>query len=310
MVYDVSAIEKVMIIPHVIKHAAVTPDGKKIAICSIDNYIYLWDVKSGKQVGKHKQIRYYDISHIDLSPDGKTVLLSHNSQGKVILYYPGTGRLRELELEYCPDRISSAIFSPSGEEILTGVGNTSACIWDVASGLCTRRPFMWDSPDIISTAFSPDWEYIATAAEDETIRIWDLRTYTPLDESIEGYDESFNYLTFSPDGTRLAAAGMTSRFVRIWDIESQELVGQPLAWHPQEVTCIAFSHDGKTIVTGCRDWNLRLWDAETGRPIGRPLTGITLPNHSIAFTPDDKRIISVAPCNPIRIWDVSEWTRQ
>ena len=274
MVYDVSAIEKVMIIPHVIKHAAVTPDGKKIAICSIDNYIYLWDVKSGKQVGKHKQIRYYDISHIDLSPDGKTVLLSHNSRGKVILYYPGTGRLRELELEYCPDRISSAIFSPSGEEILTGVGNTSACIWDVASGLCT------------------------------------LRTYTPLDESIEGYDESFNYLTFSPDGTRLAAAGVTSRFVRIWDIESQKLVGQPLAWHPQEVTCIAFSHDGKTIVTGCRDWNLRLWDAENGRPIGRPLTGITLPNHSIAFTPDDKRIISVAPCNPIRIWDVSEWTRQ
>ncbi len=38
-----------------------------------------------------------------------------------------------------------------------------------------------------------------------------------------------------------------------------------------QVLSVAFSPDGKTILTGSQDKTARLWDAATGRPIGPPM---------------------------------------
>ena len=51
---------------------------------------------------------------------------------------------------------------------------------------------------------------------------------------------------------------------------------------------MAFSPDGKTILTGRKDKTARLWDAATGLPIGKPMEH---PDNvdSVAFSPDGKR---------------------
>ena len=41
------------------------------------------------------------------------------------------------------------------------------------------------------------------------------------------------------------------------------------------MTSVAFSPDGKRIVSGSDDNTVRLWDADTGQPIGQPMTGHT-----------------------------------
>ena len=41
------------------------------------------------------------------------------------------------------------------------------------------------------------------------------------------------------------------------------------------VNSVAFSPDGKRIVSGSGDKTVRLWDASTGQQIGAPLTGHT-----------------------------------
>ena len=46
-------------------------------------------------------------------------------------------------------------------------------------------------------------------------------------------------------------------------------VGTPLI-HQSGVAAVAFSPDGKTILTGCDDFTARLWDAATGAPLGMP----------------------------------------
>ena len=55
---------------------------------------------------------------------------------------------------------------------------------------------------------------------------------------------------------------------------------------------MAFSPDGKRIVSGSGDNTVRLWDADTGQPVGQPLTGHTGAVFSVAFSPDGKRIAS------------------
>ncbi len=83
--------------------------------------------------------------------------------------------------------------------------------------------------------------------------------------------------------------------------------------HPQQnladaeftewINSVAFSPDGKRIVSGYDDCTIRIWDAATGAQIGEPLTGHTEWINSVAISPDGKRIVSGSRDKTIRIWD-------
>ena len=54
---------------------------------------------------------------------------------------------------------------------------------------------------------------------------------------------------------------------------------------------MAFSPDGKRIVTGSGDQTVKVWDADTGQEV-LTLKGHTAQVTSVAFSPDGKRIVS------------------
>ncbi|KIO05431.1 hypothetical protein M404DRAFT_141463, partial [Pisolithus tinctorius Marx 270] len=76
-----------------------------------------------------------------------------------------------------------------------------------------------------------------------------------------------------------------------------------LQGHNAEVRSVAFSPDGRKIVSGSRDKTVRVWDAERGVQIGSPLEGHTGKVTSVAFSPDGKRIVSGSEDNTVRVWD-------
>ncbi len=56
------------------------------------------------------------------------------------------------------------------------------------------------------------------------------------------------------------------------------------------VNVVAFSSDGKTIMTGGEDQMVRLWDALTGTPLGQPIPQSGAVD-AAAFSPDGKSFV-------------------
>ncbi|KAG4427767.1 hypothetical protein IFR05_016752, partial [Cadophora sp. M221] len=80
---------------------------------------------------------------------------------------------------------------------------------------------------------------------------------------------------------------------------------QALEGHTGDVNSVAFSSDGKQIVSGSEDTTVRRWDAATGQQLLPALEGHTRNVSSVAFSPDGKQIVSGSGDTTIRRWDAA-----
>ncbi|MFO0628468.1 MAG: WD40 repeat domain-containing protein [Polyangiales bacterium] len=82
--------------------------------------------------------------------------------------------------------------------------------------------------------------------------------------------------------------------------------GEPLVGHTDFVQALAFSPDGRVLVTGSEDSTLRVWDPAT-RACLRTLTAHAGAVNALAFTPDGARLLTASDDRTVRVWDVATW---
>jgi WD40 repeat protein len=114
-------------------------------------------------------------------------------------------------------------------------------------------------------------------------------------------------LTFSPETSiirRLFVQQLPKWIVRIpvlsddWSVHLQRLS------HPTAVKTVAFSSDGRLILSGSVDNTVRIWDAVTGAE-RRVLRGHSGSVNAVAFSPNSRLIVSGSFERSVRIWDAA-----
>jgi WD40 repeat protein len=86
-----------------------------------------------------------------------------------------------------------------------------------------------------------------------------------------------------------------------WQICHKDLMTLP---HVGGVSSMAFSSDGKTLISASEDKTMRLWDTATGHEV-RTFKGHAERVRAVAFSPDDKSIASGSDDRTVKLWDTN-----
>jgi len=195
-----------------------------------------------------------------------------------------------LSIPADPECVASLFISPDGERLVTGGCDGVIRVWSSATGAAITQ-LKGHTGQVSALAISPDGRWIASGGRDKTLRLWD--SHTGSEKMLESGKQYINGVCFGPDGASLVAGGQ-GKILTFRDIPDGKVI-RTTAAHEKEISCVAYSPDGKQVVSGellnpsagsCR---IRVWDAATGQYL-RELTGPPGAVLSVAFSPDGKRI--------------------
>ncbi len=282
---------------------AFSPDGRRILTGSGDDERHagearLWDAATGAPLMPPLP-HASQVSATSFSPDGETFLtvcreearLWRTADGKsagVVLSHP---RPKEVNPRAVPEL--SATFSPDGRLIATGGADGTARIWDAATGKSRSEPLTAQGP-VLALGFSPDGRFLATGSLDGVARRWEVATGRRREPDML-CGGRVKAIAFSRDGIIMATAGVVEDVdrqtgdrrirggdVRLWSAGTGQPLGAPIS-HPEPVWSIAFSPDGRLLLSGGEDTCARFFLVATGTQIGLPLLNEGLVR-SVAFS--------------------------
>jgi RNA polymerase sigma factor (sigma-70 family) len=170
--------------------------------------------------------------------------------------------------------------------------------WDAATGKEVRRPGLPDMP-ATEVTISADGKVLVAADVAKRISVWDLVRGKALRQWT--LNDSLQALACSPDGKRLAVEPWPPGTVRLYDATTGAELHRfrpAKQWaHP-----MAFSPDGKLLVTSGSEGSIRFWDAATAKEVGRIKADDRMVN-GLTFSPDGKAL-ATGGWDGTRLWDI------
>ncbi|GAB4472456.1 MAG: hypothetical protein Kow00124_10530 [Anaerolineae bacterium] len=205
------------------------------------------------------------------SPDG-TRLATAAANGAITIWDVNSGRQLQTLLGHTRDVIDVA-YSSDGARLVSASTDGTVRLWDAETG--EQIATLEGQTQLVSrVAFSPEGDLIASVGEDQLLNVWDAETLQPLSYSPITATVPLIAITFSPDGSLIAAGGGRSSgaggFALAWDSRTGDQVLLQ-ALHENLVFDVAFSPDGATLYTAAVDGTLGTIDVATGAGSVEPL---------------------------------------
>ena len=230
---------------------AFSPSGEQILSTGDGENATIWNVSDGRPLLRMR----HDIRvHIGIySPNGK--MIATGGADKLIrIWETSTGRLLK-SLRGHDNEVTSLVFLGDEGRLVSGGYDETLRLWDTNSGaeigrLAGQKGIIWD------VAVSPDGKRLATIGEDSVVRLHQIETRS-LISTIDISRNGGMGVAFNPAEHRIAVADKNKK-VFIHDSTSGRKILQ-LSDFAGDCTSIAFTRDGKTLVTGDLGGQVRMF---------------------------------------------------
>lgn len=180
----------------------------------------------------------------------------------------------------------------------------------VCVAICALSLPRSDISPFYSVALSPNGERAITVTRDGQFALWSVGT-GEFQRILKSPSSAPTLLKSGPKGHYLAAAfeagDSSKRHIEIWRVDDGVCVEQ-ISGHINRITDLAFSPDGRLVVSSSDDRTVRVWNIDTGQSIGVFQHKAAV--NAVAVSPDCRCVLSAAgdyiQGNPIdttlRLW--------
>ena len=243
------------------------------------------------------------------SSDGNYAIV-RNDHGSYIYH------LKNNQLRKMMDKGMALVdFAPDNKTFLFSTYDRKIILWDAEHNKMIRQFADWGNRDNLFIGFnklSCDGKYAAVAYRDyarqeggEVIVVWDSLTGKEVNK-IEVQNSVFS-LALSPDGKHI----LTGEFSGVDDDHEIVMRGMTngkmirrFKGHKDIISALAFSSDGKFILSGSYDQNIILWEAGSGKKI-KMFAGHSGLINSLDFSLNSENFISTSMDGTLRLWDMA-----
>jgi WD40 repeat protein len=311
--------------------ATLTPDGWTLVTSTQDATVTLWDLRdpsAPRRVGR------------PLAGAGSTSAVAYSAHGRILATASQQGQvtLWDIASPAAPEKVAllrsdftiqSLALSPDGKTLALGGSIRSPDItfgllglWDLADPT-SPEPIAVNQPgsqllradnSLTEVAFSPDGRTLTTGGGGKSM-LWDLAGKSPISGRIVAGPGAARAVLFGSGSKQLLASVGPVGGVSLWDVSAPDgprQVSSPLAGYTDAGPAMAFSPDGRLLVTASAGGTAMAWRLSSrAAPVhAKRIAEPNRRNDILALSPDGRLLATTDQegTTGFKLWDVTART--
>jgi WD40 repeat protein/serine/threonine protein kinase len=287
---------------------AFSRDGSRLAQSGRGYRINVWSTTTGERVKSIPQAGLVACVAYGGGPGDER--LASAGEEKTVRLWDG-GSFRELiGLRGHLDPCLCVAFSTDGRRLASAGMDRTVRVWDATPlrGDERQEKFTFTQHDeaVWRVAVRPGGGQIASSGYRTPVNVWEPGTGT-VAAQFKGHPFVTFDLSWQPDGPNVASAGFDGKqfAVRVWDSRTERDVFSINS--DRELFAVAYSPDGRYLVTAGMSRAIQVWDAKSGRPLGT-LGENPRDIRAVAFSREGRTLASASRDGTVCLWDGTRLT--
>ena len=315
-----------------------SPDGRVMAAGSDRGIVWVWDVASGKELGRLRghvdairaiafnsrgqivtsstdqtarvwelqppgriapaQVADYLQNQVEISPDGRRMAI-HPRPGSSSRLSSFPEGHRVTDIAQ-ESLIAAVQFSPSGRYLVARSASGKVCVAAAEDGAALHT--LESKGRITHFSFQDDNRLVALSQPDQAVTTWNLENFEQIDRLERPQLQS---MLLSPDASYLVGWLKDGNDAELWNLKTSKLIATLPQVRRSAQDIPFFSIGLNTLATWSLQHNSpRLWSLSDGRKIADLELGLSQ-GFTCLFSGDGQSFIAGSPDSHARVWDTS-----